>query len=381
MISRDFVRFWEPRYDSQRYPIDFYLRHIDGARSAKNPNQLRKHLIALLHWKDGKTYAYVPGEEHAKPYTLKPILTLENDSLADFGRAFEALAQAEENNLMAYTESLRVLLSKMWNTVVIPAFLLHVARPDRLPIIDQHTVRAFLALTRGKIFEKPTITWNLWDEYVNFFQDAIEAVGYSPNIEDRCKVDRALFAWGKSLKGTPPPPQQSPPIKVDQRNNPNFWGHQVPKTKVILPACNIRKALKDYLNLGSFDSLPQYKKQNLRELHFHRFQQAHLKELLRIPGGEIARQILLYYKEKMGGLLSISKLPRPILDVFLVGWANISGIHGSTKIANYLYVSGFGGTTNAAMAAVRVGKTTGELFDLIDDSGAPTKHFHEYFDA
>lgn len=388
MISRDFVKLWEPLFDTQKYPVDFYLRHIALARNARKPEQLRENLLALLHWKDGKTLAFVCGEDHAKPYTLNPILTLTNAGLADFTRSFQDLAQADEHDVRACAESIRVILSGMWNTVVIPAFLLHVARPDRLPIIDQHTVRAFLALTRGEVVEKPKITWNLWSDYVNFFQDAVMAAGYDHDSEERCKVDRALFAWGKSLKGAvglkvPNTTAKAGTFPIGEvgpvRNSPNFWGQQVPKTGVIPPAGNVLKALQEYLDLGSFGSLPQYKKQSLRDMQFHRFQQSHLHELLQEPGGNIAWQLLQYYKEEMGGGVDISRLPRPILDVFLVGWANICGIYGTTKMAIHLHASRFGGTTKAAAAAVSVGKTTGRLFGLLDDSDAPTTLFHKYF--
>ena len=201
MISGDFVKLWEPRYDNQKYPVDFYLRHIARARNANKPEHLREDLLALLHWKDGKALAFVSGERHAKPNTLNPIIKLTNAGLADFAQSFKNLAQADENHVTECMESLRLILRGMWNTVVIPTFLLHVARPDRLPIIDQHTVRAFLALTRGKIVEKPTITWSLWGDYLNFFQDTVATAGYDHGPEERCKVDRALFAWGKSLKG------------------------------------------------------------------------------------------------------------------------------------------------------------------------------------
>jgi hypothetical protein len=202
LISSDFVKLWEPRYDTEKYPVDFYLRHSASARNTEQSEQLKEDLLALLHWKDGKALSFMPGVNRAKPNTVNPILNLADDGLADFARLFQNLAQADENDVPECTESLRNKLSGMWNSVVIPAFLLHVARPDRLPIIDQHTVRAFLALTRGEVVKKVKITWELWKDYVNFFQDAVAAAGYDDDSEERCYVDRALFAWGKSLKGS-----------------------------------------------------------------------------------------------------------------------------------------------------------------------------------
>ncbi len=389
MISCNFVKLWEPRYDTQKYPIDFYLRYSDSARSAEQPEQLKEHLTALLHWKDGKAIGYKYGRYHVKPNILKPILHLTNNELKNFYRIFHDLVEADDKDVMEFAESLRKKLSDMWKTVVIPVFLLNVARPDRLPIIDQHTVRAFLALTRGEVVEEPKITWNLWRDYISFFQDAVVAAGYNHNSEKRCHVDRALFAWGKSLKvaaglkskiKTPKPPK-SRVIKSDLKmNKPLLWGQQIPKTGIIPPSCNVLKALKEYIHAGTLDTLPQYKKQNLRDLQFHRFQKPHLNELLQEPGGKVAKELLYHYKEKMGGKVDVGRLPRPILDVFLVGRAQLCGINGTTQKADHLHNWGFGGTRNASMAAVIVGKTTGELFGVLDDSATPTFLFHEYFD-
>jgi hypothetical protein len=390
LISRDFVKLWEPQYDTQKYPEDFYLRYSDSARNTAQPEQLKEYLLALLHWKDGKAVGFVSGENNAKPNTLNPILSLKNTALTDFWQRFKDLSQADDKDILPFQERFKERLMDMWSTVVIPAFLLNVARPDRLPIIDQHTVRAFLALTCGKVVEKPNITWNVWREYVTFFQKAVIAAGYDHNSEERCYVDRALFSWGKSLKGK----VRRRPIsktykqlkskdkKIDPKiNRPILWGQQIPKTGVIPPSCNVLKALNKYIDTGSLDELPQYKKQNLRDLQFHRFRQILLHELLQESSGKAARQLLHHYKEKMGGKADISRLPRPIIDVFLVGWTSLCGINGTVKKAIHLHKSGFGGTRNASMAAVSVGKSTGQLFGLLDASASPTALFHDYFDV
>jgi hypothetical protein len=276
----------------------------------------------------------------------------------------------------------------MWNTIVIPAFLLHVAKPDNLPIIDQHTVRAWLALTEGKILSKPRISWDSWRKYVAFFQKAVEEAEYNQILLERSEVDRALFAWGKSLKSsgdvkqnvrTAETPKTPVPAGIPMIDAPVFWGHPVPMTGIIPPSCNVLTALQNYLDIGELNTLPQYQRQNLRDLQFHVFQQADLRVLLQNPGGDAAKRFLHHYKEEMGGRHDLEMLPRPIMDVFLAGWANINGFHGTTRMAAFLLEHGFGGTTNASQAAVYVGKTTGKLFGLLDDVGAPTGLWHEYF--
>lgn len=213
MVSRRFIEVWEPRYDTGKFPVDFFREHSKGALKAERPEQLKERLIALLHWKDGKAGAYVLGERHAKPNILDPIDTLTRESLAKFFESWK-LAQTDEKDVMRCTNNLGDILRSMWKTVVIPAFILHVVRPELLPIIDQHTVRAFLALTEGKVIEEPSITWHLWGKYKEFFQDVVLQAGYNHNREERCKVDRALFAWGKSLKDSVKSNQEP---KLDKR--------------------------------------------------------------------------------------------------------------------------------------------------------------------
>ncbi len=200
LISPGFVARWEPQYDTRKYPLDFFLRHSASARNAQHPEILKDALVALLHWKDGKARTFVPGESHAKPNTLRPIFALHEAALVEFATLFRRMVEADDNNFVQRTQSLLDSLCGMWSSVVIPAFVLHVARPGRLPIIDQHTARAFLQLTCAEVVEDPRITWLLWKDHIVFFHDASVAAGYGPGVEGRYYVDRALFAYGQSLK-------------------------------------------------------------------------------------------------------------------------------------------------------------------------------------
>jgi len=114
LISRDFVKLWEPQYDTGKYPADFYLCHSANARNAGTPELLKNDLLALLHWKDGKALSFAFGETHAKPNTLDPILTLTGSALADLWRSFADLVQADESGFTACTERLRDRFSQMW---------------------------------------------------------------------------------------------------------------------------------------------------------------------------------------------------------------------------------------------------------------------------
>jgi hypothetical protein len=207
-INPDFVARWEPRYDTRKYPLDFLLRHSASARNAQRPEILKGALLALLHWKDGKARNFVPGESHAKQNTLGPIFALHEAELVEFARLFRCTIEADDKNFVQCTQSLRGGLCGMWSSVVIPAFVLHVARPDRLPIIDPHTLRAYLWLTRRQFVEEPTPTWELWGDYASFFQGAVVSAGFNSDAVSRGYVDRALFAFGKWLKKSYPREKQ-----------------------------------------------------------------------------------------------------------------------------------------------------------------------------
>jgi hypothetical protein len=167
---------------------------------------------------------------------------LAGDSLTDFKKIFNDLAQSK-NNLTEACAELREKLTSMWNTVVMPAFLLHAARPDRLPIIDQHTVRAFLALTRGEVQEDPKIDWKAWGDYAAFFQNAAVAAGCNNNWEERCRVDHALFAWGKTLKSWARlKPDAKPPNLPKPRIGEENQGARVQDRSVLARAHTLGKA-------------------------------------------------------------------------------------------------------------------------------------------
>ena len=95
MITKKFIDLWEPRYDQSLYPVDFYKEHISGVRNATEPNSLKEHLIALLHWKDGKANNYEPGKVTTKPNTVNPVLNLTGQDLITFSNAFRLLVLAK----------------------------------------------------------------------------------------------------------------------------------------------------------------------------------------------------------------------------------------------------------------------------------------------
>ena len=160
---------------------------------------------------------------------------------------------------------------------------------------------------------------------------------------------------------------------------PVLWNQRIPKNGIVPAACNVFKAFEDFKTAQSLDKLPQYKKQNLRDLQFPKLSKV-FPNLRNLPDVKVAKKLLTHYKDTMDGKSDLTNLPRPIKDVFLVGWANICGKNSTSQMADYLFKSGYGGTKNASTAIVSVGKSTGQLFGLLDNSGVPTKLFLKYFE-
>lgn len=382
MISRDFVDLWAPKFTEGKYPRRFFLKHLECLYSTVSNQIFQESLNALLHWKAGKANQYVPGERHAPPHTIDPVFNLDQAALENFFLTFRKVSEEENGHLNPNTAALRTILRNMWNSVVIPAYILHLAKPQKWPIIDQHTVRAFLALTKGRVNQTPRIGWDTWLEYTAFFDAVISSAGVASCENGRSHVDKALFAWGKSLKGVESQTQKNmlPVVPIEQEvATPLLWGQSIPNHHIVPTACNVVTALANYLEAGNLQGIPHYQRQNLNDLKFPLLGNTYpLGELLEQQGEEVARSILCHYKNIMGEEQDVLNLPRPIRDIYLVGWAK-QNLEPGIGLANFLYGHGFGGTVNAARAIVTVGKSTGKLFRLLDETGHPTDLFDKYF--
>ena len=388
MITKEFIDIWEPRYDQSLYPVDFYKEHISGVRNATEMNSLKEHLIALLHWKDGKANNYEPGKVTAKPNTVRPVQDLTGQNLITFSSAFRLLVLAKGEDVDSSKHRLLNRLTRMWNSVVIPACILHTARPELYPIIDQHTARAYLILNRGEVVEKPEITWNFWKTYMEFFHNTAVSCGLHNN-DGRCRLDRALFAWGKCIKKnavqppklinqTQPPQPRKPPVICNL--TPSFWGLSFPSVGNIPTTANVTRALEHLLQEGALEKIPAFERQCLRDLQLNLLQEKDIRALLNVPRGTIAKRLLDQYKSMRNGARDLSNIPRPIRSIFLVGLAFRNGYRKRSDMAKYLVNLGFGRTNNASGAIVDVGKTAGQLFGLLQKNYEHTDLYFEYFE-
>ena len=199
MISQSFITRWESSFPEYDFPRDFYLQHLAELQVAKNSLAFSEQLNALFHWKSGRARQYIPMQ-HDIPHHLSTFLRdLLGKELEDFFWLFKEVSEANEYNLEEPTSVLRKRLKGTWSAIIDSAYILHLARPLQWPMIDQHTVRAFFALTSGDVILKPYIDWTIWEGYIVFFDEVVMSSQVKSSIEGRSRVDKALFSWGKSL--------------------------------------------------------------------------------------------------------------------------------------------------------------------------------------
>lgn len=99
----------------------------------------------------------------------------------------------------------------IWNI-----FYLHCLSPSEWPIYDQHTHRAMEYMLSREIMEIPSSKAAIYECYVERYRPFTAHFGDFPQRT----VDRALFAFGKCLKGLSPLPRHSRSADPDRQTVP-----------------------------------------------------------------------------------------------------------------------------------------------------------------
>jgi hypothetical protein len=171
---REFIEFWSQLYDEGKYPDSIYEANLN-----KNGKLQKDNVIPLLEWKNGQ-----PLSKAKEKIALKIINNLQNFN--NF-RTLKIVNQQEFENFWELVSNI-VKTGLVWKV-----YLLHIARPNDYPIVDQHVLRAYHYLTNGKITEPPQ-TLQTYNSYKNFFFKIVEESGKKPR-----EVDKALMTFGQFL--------------------------------------------------------------------------------------------------------------------------------------------------------------------------------------
>ena len=166
-----FINIWSQQYSFSNESI--YKALINKEILIQNDIQ------NLYEWKNGMALSLL--KQKSLDIKIKSKLSIINTFKSN-----------NEINLEAFKKNFKNL-SAVWKI-----FLLHIIKPYKFPIYDQHIHRAFLFIHNEDFSNISTSITNqnkerfYFDRYLPFIQ--------SNNIEDLKKLDEAFFAFGQFLK-------------------------------------------------------------------------------------------------------------------------------------------------------------------------------------
>jgi hypothetical protein len=208
------VDSWSKKFNSDKYPTDFYLYALDGVRAAEDEEQLRLHIVRLLHWKDGKVRLNAEGEiklggvayllRSTKPNTYSSDahdIKLGSRAFYDWSKSIRTSECFSIDHIVAIKERFG-----LWpgTSIVLPIFILHALNPRVFPIFDQNVERArrfFAALPYNRSSADLGIENYL--DYRQFWLEMVNGLGMDASQTDYSLLkllDDAMWAIGKHLK-------------------------------------------------------------------------------------------------------------------------------------------------------------------------------------
>ncbi|MBN2211176.1 MAG: hypothetical protein JW709_07245 [Sedimentisphaerales bacterium] len=161
-----FIDYWAGFYDDPREQL--YEENIQGNLTATKVRELFK-------WKSGNWFP-APSRQ-----------SMERNFIP---RLAQAQALATEGSAEAFLKSFPKG-GAIWRI-----FFLHICRPDKYPIFDQHVYRAMIYIQKGDIEEIPNGDKRKIAGYLNDYLPFFKTFGPNP---DR-RVDKALWMLGRFLK-------------------------------------------------------------------------------------------------------------------------------------------------------------------------------------
>jgi hypothetical protein len=168
---KEFINFW-----SQFYIDPGERKYVDNIN--KNPCD-KDALLALFEWKNGSKLS--KGKK--KSFEAKISISSKLDIINSLKSHFELKKFLEE-----FKE-----VSTIWKI-----FLLHIIKPARYPIFDQHVYRAFYYIKNFKVRE---LSYDNKEKEKEYFEDYLPFFKQIQGGHPIKKLDESLWSFGKFLKG------------------------------------------------------------------------------------------------------------------------------------------------------------------------------------
>jgi len=212
-IAIDLILNCAKAFHSDKYPLQVYQDALARAASAQDAGALADALYVGLGWKDGKAQLDPDGDWSCllddERYRIAGIK--DNTYSNRHGEVFlspEFWNWATDLREQEYFDA--ALIDDvceefgLWNTVVMPAFLLHLLNPRYFPIVDRYVVRAANFLTNAEANDK--VTRHTYEAYEIFWQRVLLEAGLDCDVADLDelkRLDNGLWALGRLLASSP----------------------------------------------------------------------------------------------------------------------------------------------------------------------------------
>lgn len=170
---KKFVREWSAIYD--------YKDEHKYTNNIKTGLDNDIALMKLFEWKNGTGDKIHDGK-------MKRV--------NDFKSKREELKQLKKNFSL---EKFEELIEPNKGSVIWKIFLLHIVKPERYPIYDQHVYRSFRFFTKGAIEERPKKDKDYYETYKNEYVDWFNALKEKYGLNPR-EMDKSFFMYGRTLK-------------------------------------------------------------------------------------------------------------------------------------------------------------------------------------
>jgi len=185
MAWQAFIDFWKKYYDNAgKTDQDYYNPYI-------NQELTKTSLDKLWQWKMQDQYNRFPSKR-------EQVRKMKND--VEMLRGFQKQSLNED----AFNQLLKYSYSIFRSGNVYRIFLFHIIWPNEFTILDQHVIRSFLFLQKGRLEKntgyligKDNIKLHN-DCLYNKYNDFVHAINkeYGISIRD---IDKALMAFGQFL--------------------------------------------------------------------------------------------------------------------------------------------------------------------------------------
>lgn len=201
-------------FDDRRYPFTVYLDFCARLARAPSPHALADALACALAWKDGKVQVDPNGDHEtetdsvpyrigrAKPntYSDQHRQVFETENFYLWAASVRGITEFDPLKLSDLQD-----VFHLWQSTVIPAFVLHCLNPRVFPLVDQHVIRACNFFERGVL--EADVDFDSYANYHAFWLKLLREAGVdvaTATLEELKTIDAGLWVLGKRLaRGRP----------------------------------------------------------------------------------------------------------------------------------------------------------------------------------